>query len=590
MAKNILDRFRLVNTGYLNELKDLVELQGGKLLSTEWLGNNKPHDFAFPDGVVFSRTALAMKINGWPNDQYTYLRSTGNKGRGAILLSDMSELAEANGGKLLSTKWLGDSAHHEFKFEDGTEFTMIPSNLKTRGWPKNKDAFLRRGRSSPDKGARHLEDMRKIAQDNGGKLLSTEWLGATNPHEFEFGDGIIFSMTPDKLKGRGWPKDQDVYFRNASNPDRGLHLLEHMCTIAESNGGKLISDEWNGATEFYLFEDRIGLQFEITYSSLKAGGWSTDRGLVSEPVCRQAMKHLFDTGGQDSPKFNPTRRVVIRDGQYPLELDGYDEASKARPYAIAFEYQGDPSHHVAGKVKDRDKEKKYFCDTHNIVLVVIPPFRNKNSWESTYVIGYVKEAVEQAFKDAFKKEAFEGLSMPELNKAEFKVDMNIHGAVEKLEELRTIAEANGGKLISREWLGNDKLHEFEFEDGTLFSIRPGNLKSRGWPIDIEVFLRIGRTNPEKAATHLEDMRQIVDANGGKLISREWLGNDKPHEFAFEDGTLFSIRPSNLKTRGWPKDQDRYMKHLERLKQESQEDIASEEQSDEEYEDDYVLLR
>lgn len=56
----------------------------------------------------------------------------------------------------------------------------------------------------------YLEELRKIAEDNGGRLLSTEWLGAKTLHHFAFVDGREFEVPPCDFKRNGWPKNEDL--------------------------------------------------------------------------------------------------------------------------------------------------------------------------------------------------------------------------------------------------------------------------------------------------------------------------------------------------------------------------------------------
>lgn len=92
------------------------------------------------------------------------------------LLNELREVAEANGGKLLSDNWLGTQAPHRFTFPNGREFEMRPNNLKKNGWPTWPD--------SPKDGN---EEQSKPADTGDGQSATP-----TSPEAREaFSDGIF---------------------------------------------------------------------------------------------------------------------------------------------------------------------------------------------------------------------------------------------------------------------------------------------------------------------------------------------------------------------------------------------------------------
>lgn len=387
MTKNILDKARRLSDEKFEQLIQIALANKGKLLETGWLGDKTLHKFEFEGGTeFFFMTPLNLKDN----------RNSRNSGWPINHLGVIRKIAEDEGGRLISYKWTNANAEYDFEFPDGTPFSRTASDMKKMGWPPNQDAYLKMSIAMKMTDEQKIDELNDYIED--GRVVSLEWLGNKELHDFEFNDGTTFRMTPDHLKSNGMPNRKDAFLRRSSNNNKGAYHLEYMREIAREYGGELLSDKWEGNKEKYRFKDQANLEFEIQYKYLKRGGWSPNTGLISEPVCRQAMKHLF----------------------------------------------GKEFHSRWDIVKDRDKEKKDFCDTHNIVLVVVPPFRNNNTWESTYVIDVVKKAVEDVFINKC-------LSVPILNRGDFKVNMNvIHQSVIELEKIRKIAEDNEGQLLSTE--------------------------------------------------------------------------------------------------------------------------------------------
>jgi len=56
-----------------------------------------------------------------------------------------------------------------------------------------------------------LEKMMKIAQDNQGTLISTEWNGSSSNYQFKDKEDKIFSIKYSHLIDRGWPKNIDKF-------------------------------------------------------------------------------------------------------------------------------------------------------------------------------------------------------------------------------------------------------------------------------------------------------------------------------------------------------------------------------------------
>lgn len=104
------------------------------------------------------------------------------------------------------------------------------------------------------------------------------------------------------------------------------------------------------------------------------------------------------------------------------------------------------------------------------------------------------------------------------------------------------------------------------EDALLAELAEAN----GGPKDADAHLK---TNEER----LDELRAIAEANGGKLLSNEWVGNQAAHQFTFADGREFEMLPSSLKNprQGWPKDPDNLVKKTDANDGESTPPDASE---------------
>lgn len=320
----------------------------------------------------------------------------------------------------------------------------------------------------------YLDSLKEIAEKNGGKLLTNTWEGVSFLYEFELSDGQQFKASYYTISKR-WPKLEDNRFKTESM------FLKEMNDIAVSRGGKLLSKKWINYNYKYDFIDGNGIQFSLQIGSLRRGVWTPNRGLVSEPICKQIMEHLFGY------KFIKTRKVLTKElckNKVPLELDGY-----CKNLNIAFEYQGHPSHwdtnyKLYNEIHERDVLKIEICIKLGIILIIVPKFENqKDIWIEKNVLNHIEKAILLSYKE-------NNYSMPILNKEKFNIDFKkINSTRESLKEIKELTEINNGKLLTKKWHGNDFKYKFQFDTGEIFFRTAKNMKRAGWPKDKERYLK-----------------------------------------------------------------------------------------------------
>jgi hypothetical protein len=522
----------------LEKLQAIALANGGRLLSTVWIGSVRAYRFAFADGREFEMTYAQMTSKrvseGWPKKPDQYLATPESR------FLWLKGLAEANGAKLLETRWLGAVVKHRLILSNGAEYSVRPNSLRRFGWPDLREVMSDDAR---------LDELRQLALRNGGILVSERWLGAKAKHHFRTASGKDFSRTPDNIqtaikKGRsGWPEEGGQILKKEAD-----HLQE-LKDKAIARGGRLVSDAWVGNDANYLFQDSNGNLFEATAHNVKAGSWSPHEGRVSEPLCRQIMEHLF---GDRFPLSRIKEKLAPDALGTWFELDGFCELRK-----IAFEYQGHPSHwnpenQTYATISNRDRLKQEWCDREGVVLVVIPPIM-----EGALVFGventmaHVLKAIQSAFLRLAR-------TTPNTNSSSsFQVDhLAFRAGVEFMDKLRTLAAANGGELLDQQWRGAGHKYSFLNEKGEKFSRKGSVILCSGWPKPQ------ARIIEGYATRCLEEMQAIATNHGGRLISTQFGGVLAKHEFAFPDGRSFFISLNQLRnkrTGGWPKADGRFMK-------------------------------
>ncbi|MFC1483194.1 hypothetical protein ACFL56_02925 [Candidatus Margulisiibacteriota bacterium] len=114
----------------IEEMYQLAESRDGKFLSEEYLGSYTKHKWQCKDGHEFKMTPAYVKKGGWcPQCRG---KSIGRENK--LTIEKMHQLAEAQGGKCLSEKYINSKTKLKWQCAEGHEFEMTPAYTKRGGW------------------------------------------------------------------------------------------------------------------------------------------------------------------------------------------------------------------------------------------------------------------------------------------------------------------------------------------------------------------------------------------------------------------------------------------------------------------------
>lgn len=130
----------------------------------------------------------------------------------------------------------------------------------------------------------NLRELAHIAQLSNGKLLSTQWRGATARYEFRHETNAVFTITGTALSANGWPIDlagkQSKLLVKVQLAARGrashAELYAEFRSQVELNHAEVISPRWLGAKVNHEIKLRDGSLKSIKPNQLKNYGWPAE--------------------------------------------------------------------------------------------------------------------------------------------------------------------------------------------------------------------------------------------------------------------------------------------------------------------------
>ena len=382
----------------------------------------------------------------------------------------------------------------------------------------------------------YLKIMQDIAEKNGGKLISTEWKGVSYKYKFSFHNGIIFEKLYRNLI-RGWPKSELVIKRRKKMTSN--EKLQEIATILQKSGHKLMSTEWVGKDNGLDVKLSNGENIYITPRKILKGYFYSrkDKGLITEPIFKQAFEYLF---GYPFIKTNKILIIKENNNKKYLELDGYCDELK-----IAFEYQGHSAHWNVKNFRyestyKRDILKNELCSKLGIVLIQIPMIKeSEDKWNSKKIIENLIPLIQKKFIEEKRK-------IPEFSISDFKINFDvINHSRDMLNRLEDLAKKNKAELLSTEWKGSKVKYLFKYQDGTIFEAVPKILFKKGWPSNINKFIRYSKGHSKSKEELLRDLDRNGEKYKLKLISKEWNGMKGIYKFENDKGEIIEKTAETL---------------------------------------------
>lgn len=178
----------------LQELREIAELKGGRLLSTHYLGIFEPLEWECKKGHRWESSANSVKnSNTWC--PYCIGRHQ--------TIDDMQTLASKHGGLCLSKKYVNNDTHLSWQCKLGHQFQAKPANVTSGHWCPD----CGNEKVASKKRKYNLDEIKKYAISKKGKCLSQEYKSYKKKLKWQCGKGHEWEATPDSvIKNNIWCK------------------------------------------------------------------------------------------------------------------------------------------------------------------------------------------------------------------------------------------------------------------------------------------------------------------------------------------------------------------------------------------------
>jgi hypothetical protein len=484
----------------IDEMQEIAKSKGGKCLSTEYVNSRTKLEWECAEEHIWFATPGNVKNrNSWCAECV---------GLKTLTIEEMQEIAKSKGGKCLSTKYVNKETNLEWECTEGHAWFARPGSVKNGGhW-----CLICAGSKKLT-----IEEMQKIAEERGGKCLSTEYVNSQIKLKWECAEGHTWFANAIYVKNLGgWCLE--------CSGKKPL-TIEEMHQISKSRGGKCLSTKYVNKETKLEWECAEGHTWFATPGSIKnAKSWCpTCNFFYSEEICRTTFEQLFDA---DFIKYRPD--WLINSNGNRMELDGY-----CGSYNIAFEYNGRQHYQYVecfnknSNLETRkldDELKVQLCKTNNIFLFVItyednllnlPKLIKKKSYEMSLNVGNID------FDKAIN-----------LNK--------VYQHKTYMDEMQEIAKSKGGKCLSTKYVENKIKLEWECAEGHTWFAAPKQVKySNSWC----------PTCAYKYPLKIQDAHQVAKIKNGKCLSTEYLNSHTKLEWECAVGHTWFATLASVKNEG-----------------------------------------
>lgn len=547
------------------KIRRLARMRGGKCLSEEYT-NNK-------DGLLWQCKFGHKWIAPYNQVQGgTWCPFCAGK---RVTIEDLKKVAQERGGKCLSKRYERSHRNLTWRCKFNHIWKATPRAVKRGTWCPICAGNVKRT----------VRDAKKLAIKYGGSCLSEKYINNKVPMLWRCRRGHTWKASYHEVQTGNWCW---LCGKISLGNKMRKYTVADVQKIAKARGGKLLSKSYKSFHKKLKWRCELGHEWEATLAHIKFGErWCPvcSQG-ISERICRSHFEHIF------KKKFPKQRPEWLRNSIGKLlELDGY-----CQELGLAFEYSGAQHYirrHYRGtrkeffKLQADDKRKKQLCRKNGVTLIEVPYTVGLDSLYD-YIVKecrkrgisvprfkkvdyhkfdiYVPKRLEEA-KEIASQRGGECLSKKFINNktklawrcAEghaWNAELSgikagkwcpICGGSKKLtiEEMREIAERQGGRCLSSKYVNNKTKLKWQCKKKHKWMAAPGSVRSGQWCRKCWL-KKLG----EQMRGTIEDMNKIAAQHGGKCLSRKYIDSITKLRWQCKESHTWKARPASIKSGEW----------------------------------------
>ncbi len=497
----------------LEEMQDIALQRNGRCLSKQYVSATTKMSWRCCEGHLWDATPNMVKRGTW-------CPVCASKKRGAsqrLSIEEMRTLAVKMGGKCLSGIYHNARTKLLWECSFGHQWKATADSIKSGRWCpvcalKRRSASLRLS----------IKDMKTLADEHGGSCLSTVYVNARSKLIWQCAKGHQWEATAGTVTSGHWCPTCGGTEKLS---------IEEIRQIAESRGGKCLSQRYINVHTKLLWCCAEGHRWEATPEKIKMGRWcpgcSTGLG---ERICRAFFEQLFE---DKFPKSYPPWLGNERGNQ--MELDGFCEA-----LSLAFEHHGEQhfstkTHFITSydrlrQRQDDDSLKRSLCIRHGVALIEIPEVPSRLPVEE--LRNYIR--LECQKKKIRVPTDFDSI------KVNLKVAYATSGSRQVMNELQTLARERNGKCLSESYVSDSTKMHWQCAKGHQWMATPNNIKHGKW---------CPKCGGSERLT-IEDMRKCAEERCGICLSDTYTNNRTKLRWQCAKGHQWEATADNIRSGHW----------------------------------------
>jgi len=490
----------------IDEMRSLAKNRGGKCLSEKYVNVHTHLLWECAEGHQWEAIPLSVKSKrSW---------CPVCAGSAPLSIKEMRSIAMDRGGKCLSDTYVNSATKLLWECADGHQWEAPPSQVKSGAW-----CLICSGSANYT-----IEDLRKTAENRGGRCLSDAYENVRSKLRWECAEGHTWEATLGNiLNGGHW-----CPFCSSRAPV----TIENMRKVAEDRGGKCLSGNVASAKDGLVWKCADGHQWKATPDSIKRGTWCPECSSgLGERICRILFEQVFK-----KPFIKSYPGWLVNDSGNRMELDGFCES-----LGVAFEHHGRQHFeqvdffHKSKKSLDQrkkdDEKKRSLCAENGVHLIEIPELFSLLKIDD--LLGFVADELEA-----------KGVPLPE-GIREMDLDFNSAYKVSSIDEMRSLAKDRGGNCLSEAYV-NSQIHLFwECAENHQWEAVPNSVKSGSW---CPVCAR--KNQSESRRLTIEEMRIIAKKRGGNCLSEMYVNSQAHLLWECAEGHQWQAVPGSVKRGSW----------------------------------------